>query len=57
MVSLGYGKLVGKGALPALAVALLLSNLLKTGLEGVFTLALLIFVSAGAIALLVRSGL
>ncbi|MFH0978952.1 MAG: hypothetical protein V1837_06670 [Candidatus Woesearchaeota archaeon] len=46
--------IIGTGGLGVLAAGLILSNILKTGTEGLFGTAMLIFVIAGAIALIAR---
>lgn len=55
MSSLKAFGVIGTGGLGILAAGLLVSNALKTGLDWIFGLGLLIFVSAGAIALIQRS--
>ena len=47
--------IVGTGGLGVLVVALIVSKLLNLGLESIFSLALIIFVVAGAAALILRS--
>lgn len=47
--------IVGTGGLGVLVAALILSKLLNLGLEGIFSAALLIFVIAGAAALVLRA--
>jgi|GEM_PF-6084564 hypothetical protein len=47
--------MIGTGGLGVLSVGMIVSNGLKTGLDWIFGLARLIFVSAGAIALISRS--
>jgi len=47
--------IVGSGGLGILVAGLIVSNLLKTGLDWIFGLALIIFVVAGAVALIARA--
>lgn len=47
--------IIGTGTIGVLSTGLLLSSMLKTGTEAIFGLAIFIFVSAGAIALIARS--
>jgi len=54
MSSLKAFGIIGTGGLGILAAGLLLSEVLKTGTTWVFGIALLIFVTAGAIALVAR---
>ena len=54
MSSLKAFGIIGTGGLGILAAGLFISNILKTGLDWIFGLALLIFVVAGAIALVAR---
>lgn len=55
MSSLKIGGIVGTGGIGVLAAAIIVSNMLETGMEWIFGLALIIFVTAGAIALINRS--
>lgn len=55
MSSLKFGGIIGTGGIGVLAAGILVSNVLKTGQEWIFGMALLIFVTAGAIALIARS--
>ena len=55
MNSLKVLGIIGTGGLGVLVAGLLISNLLNTGLDWVFELALVIFVIAGAIALIARA--
>ncbi len=54
MASLKALGIIGTGGLGVLAAGLLISNVLKTGLEWIFGLALIIFVIAGGVALVGR---
>lgn len=47
--------IIGTGGLGVLVAALIISKLLNLGLEGIFSAALLIFVLAGAAALVLRA--
>lgn len=55
MSSLKIGGIIGTGGVGVLAAAAIVSNMLDMGLEWLFGLALIIFVTAGAIALVARS--
>lgn len=55
MSSLKALGIVGTGGTGVLATGLLVSNIMKTGLDWIFSLALLIFVTAGAISLIGRT--
>jgi hypothetical protein len=55
MSSLKALGIIGTGGLGVLVTGLLVSNLLKTGLDWIFGLALVIFVIAGAIALIAKA--
>ena len=55
MTSLKVGGIIGTGGLGALGAGLIVSNMLGTGLDWIFGLALIVFVTAGAIALIARS--
>lgn len=46
---------VGTGGIGVLSTGFIVSSMLKTGSEGVFGLALIIFVTAGAVSLIARS--
>lgn len=52
---LKIGGIVGAGGIGALGAGMLVSDALNNGLAWVFGLALLIFVTAGAIALIARA--
>jgi hypothetical protein len=47
--------IIGTGGLGVLAAGLIVSKILETGTEGIFGLALVVFVVAGAVALVVRA--
>ena len=53
--ALKIGGIVGTGGVGALGAGMIVSNMLGTGLDWVFGLALIVFVTAGAIALVARS--
>ena len=55
MSSLKALGIIGTGGLGVLVAGLIVSNLLKTGLDWIFGLAIVIFVVAGAIALITRA--
>ena len=55
MSSLKALGIIGTGGLGVLVAGLIVSNLLKTGLDWIFGLALIIFVVAGAGALLAKN--
>lgn len=55
MSSLKALGIVGTGGIGVLAAGLIISNVLKSGLEWIFGAALLIFVAAGAFGLVLRS--
>ncbi|MBI2647436.1 hypothetical protein HYW99_03075 [Candidatus Woesearchaeota archaeon] len=55
MSSLKALGIIGTGGLGVLAAGLIISKMLNTGLDWIFGLALVIFVIAGAIALIARS--
>ena len=55
MSFLKIGGIVGAGGLGVLAAGMIVSNILKTGLDWIFGLALIIFVVAGAGALLAKN--
>ena len=55
MSFLKIGGIVGTGGLGVLAAGMIVSNILKTGLDWIFGLALIIFVVAGAGALLAKN--
>ena len=55
MSSLKALGIIGTGGLGVLVAGLIVSNLLKTGLDWIFGLAIIIFVVAGAIALITRA--
>ncbi len=54
MSSLKALGIIGTGGLGVLAAGLIISNMLKTGFDWVFALALIIFVTAGGLALVGR---
>lgn len=55
MSSLKALGVIGTGSLGVLAAGMIVSKFMETGLEWVFGLALFIFVTAGAIALIARA--
>lgn len=55
MSLLKVGGIVGTGGIGVLAVAIITSDALNNGLTWLFGLALIIFVTAGAIALVAKS--
>ena len=55
MSSLKALGIIGTGGLGVLAAGLIISRVLNTGLDWIFGLALVIFVIAGAIALIARA--
>ena len=55
MSYLKAGGIVGAGGLGVLAAGMIVSNMLDTGMDWVFGLALIIFVTGGAIALIAKS--
>ena len=55
MSSLKALGIIGTGGLGVLAAGLIISKILNTGLDWIFGLALVIFVIAGAIALIARA--
>ena len=55
MSSLKFLGIIGTGGLGVLAAGLIISKILNNGLDWIFGLALVIFVVAGAIALIARS--
>lgn len=55
MSSLKVGGIIGTGGVGVLAAAIIISNMMEMGLEWLFGLALIIFVTAGAIALIAGS--
>ncbi|MBR9706262.1 hypothetical protein GOV14_04455 [Candidatus Pacearchaeota archaeon] len=55
---MGYlkiGGIVGAGGIGVLSAGIIVSNVLQIGSEWIFAVALIIFVSAGAISLIARS--
>lgn len=55
MNSLKIGNIAGIGGLGVLSAGLFISNALKIGYEWIFGLGILLYVTAGAIALVVRN--
>lgn len=55
MSSLEIGGVVGKGGLGVLVAGLIASEMFNLGVSGVLSFALIVFVGAGAVALISRS--
>jgi len=57
MSSLKLAGIIGTGGIGVLSTGLIASNLLNLSIQWIFAGALLIFVAAGAVALMARSGI